>query len=123
MGLNRRWVTIRLNGMAKNIFSTLTAVLLLGCGSDNVVGGRAELPIGQECDIQFRRDALGQSADLPTSPTVGGINGATVNISGTLVSSNAEWVWIKKGNDSIWIPRSVILLIRVQNPTGPGPVQ
>lgn len=115
---------MRENGMAKKlIFSTLTAVLLVGCGSDNVAGGKAELPIGQQCEIQFRRDALGQSADLPTSPTVGGINGATVNISGTLVSSTAEWVVIKKDNDSIWIPRAVVLLIRVQNPTEPGPVR
>ena len=115
---------MRENGMAKRLsFSILTALLLVGCGSDNITSSKTELPIGRECEIQFRRDALGQSADLPTSPTVGGVNGATVNMSGTLVSSNAEWVVIKKDNDSIWIPRAVILLIRVPNPIEEGPAQ
>lgn len=115
---------MRENGMAKKlILSTLTAVLVVGCGSDNAAGGKAELPIGQQCEIQFRRDALGQGAELPTSATTGNINGATVNISGTLVSATAEWVVIKKDNDSLWIPRAVVLLIRVQNQTGPGPEQ
>jgi hypothetical protein len=69
---------------------------------------------GAYCTVQFRRDALGASRDLPVPPTTGSINGAEVCVSGKFSKMNEDWVVLteSKGGE-IWIPRSMILLIKV----------
>ena len=69
---------------------------------------------GRYCAVQFRRDALGASADLPVPPTTSSINGADVSVSGKFSKMNEDWVVLTDSRDAeIWIPRSVILLIKV----------
>ncbi len=73
-----------------------------------------QIPVGASCTIQFRRDALGANMSLPISPTTDSINGAIVSVSGTLAAINDEWVVISDAdNQQTWIPRSMILLVRV----------
>ena len=69
---------------------------------------------GAYCTVQFRRDALGASRDLPVPPTTGSINGAEVCVSGKFSKMNENWVVLTESNGGeIWIPRSMILLIKV----------
>jgi hypothetical protein len=42
--------------------------------------------------VQFRRDALGASAQLPISPGTSVINGASVVLRGKLVAVRGEWI-------------------------------
>ncbi len=68
---------------------------------------------GAYCTVQFRRDALGASANLPIPPTTGNINGAAVCVTGKFSKMNEDWVILTEGDSrEIWIPRSVILLIK-----------
>jgi len=69
-------------------------------------------PPGKSCSIQFRRDALGSGASGPSSPLAGNIDGAEVAISGTLKSSNDEWVILDVQGRETWVPKAVILLIQ-----------
>ena len=75
------------------------------------LGGERTPPVGKECVVQFRRDALGTAASLPVAPTTGSINGAQTAIGGKLLMVNSEWVLLNNGND-LWIPRASILLIQ-----------
>jgi hypothetical protein len=76
-------------------------------------GGETSPPLGKNCVIQFRRDALGAAANLPIAPTTGSINGAETCLGGQLKMVSSDWVVLDnlKGND-IWIPRAAILLIQ-----------
>ncbi len=56
--------------------------------------------------------ALGAGAGGPSSPTAGNINGADVAISGTLKSTNGEWVVLDVNGRETWVPKAVILLIQ-----------
>ena len=73
-------------------------------------GGERTPPIGKDCIVQFRRDALGAAAALPVAPTTGSINGAQTAIGGKLLMVNSEWVLLNNGND-LWIPTASVLLI------------
>ncbi len=82
--------------------------------SDQSSTNRTYPKAGAYCTVQFRRDALGASANLPISPTTGSINGARVCITGKFSKMNEDWVILTEGDSGeIWIPRSVILLIKV----------
>ena len=73
-----------------------------------------EIPTGTYCTIQFLRDALGGSTNLPISPTTSSINGAKVAISGYMLEMNDEWIVLKTqtdGGNELWIPRRNVLLI------------
>lgn len=63
--------------------------------------------------VQFRRDMLGASVDLPIGPTTQKINGANTSLRGRLKWSSENSVLISSGNDAIWIPRESILLIQI----------
>jgi hypothetical protein len=106
----------------RNEFAILVMVfVVLGTtGCDNKTSGSQSSPericpkLGASCTVQFRRDALGASANLPVPPTTSSINGANVSVGGKFSKMNEDWVVLKGGNKGeIWIPRSVILLIEV----------
>ncbi|MBN1805059.1 MAG: hypothetical protein JW837_07400 [Sedimentisphaerales bacterium] len=97
------------------IFSVLG---MIGCErkAPSILSGKNRTcpKAGACCTVQFRRDALGASANLPVPPTTDSINGAGVCVGGKFSKMNEEWVVITKDNSrEIWIPRSVILLIEV----------
>ena len=106
----------------RNEFSilVLTFVALGTIGCDNKTSDSRSSPesmcpkLGASCTVQFRRDALGASANLPVPPTTSSINGANVSVGGKFSKMNEDWVVLKGGNKGeIWIPRSVILLLEV----------
>jgi hypothetical protein len=70
---------------------------------------------GAYCTVQFRRDALGASSPLPVPVTTDGINGARVSLNGKFSQMDDSWVVLTAPGEKgeIWIPRSMILLIRV----------
>lgn len=51
--------------------------------------------IGEECEVFFRHDVLGQGNDIPSSVTATGVNGADVSIKGELLEVNEDWVVLK----------------------------
>lgn len=72
---------------------------------------------GAYCSVQIRRDYLGASRELPVSPTTSSINGAEVSVSGRFLRADAEWIVLSDiDHRELWIPRSVILLMRVEIP-------
>lgn len=71
---------------------------------------------GSHCTVQFRRDYLGSSRELPVAPTTSSINGAEVSVSGRFLRSDEEWIVLTNSNQELWIPRSVILLMIVDAP-------
>jgi len=71
---------------------------------------------GAICTVQFRRDALGAGASLPIPPTTDNINGAQVSIGGRFSRMDDSWIVLtafQNDKEEIWIPHSVILLIKV----------
>ena len=72
----------------------------------------AHLPLRANCTVQFKRDLLGASANLPVSPTTESINGVSVSVSGTLLSLDREWIVLKSGNGTVWVPRQNVLLLQ-----------
>lgn len=86
-------------------------LLLTGCDR-STAAVHPSPPVGKSCSIQFRRDVLGSGASGPSSPLAGNINGADVAISGTLKSSNGEWVVLDVQGIETWVPKGVILLIQ-----------
>lgn len=71
---------------------------------------------GTHCTVQFRRDDLGASRELPVAPTTSSINGAEVSVSGRFVRGDEEWIVLTNANQELWIPRPVILLMIVDLP-------
>jgi hypothetical protein len=77
-------------------------------------GGRLAQMHTRICTVQFRRDALGASRDLPVSPMTGGINGATVAVVGKLRSFDDAWLAVDTEKDGVvFIPKEVVLLVQV----------
>ncbi len=76
---------------------------------------RAHPRVGEQCTVQFRRDALGAATELPISPLTNSTNGAETSVSGTLVSADDRWVVLDRGDgDELWIPTSNVLLLRLR---------
>jgi hypothetical protein len=99
--------------VARLIFCFLS--ILAGCSQavrpDPSLGDH----IGQSCTVQFRRDALGAGADIPVPPTTDAINGASVNITGTLRKAGSDWVVVEFGNEQYFIATHAILLLKFNN--------
>ena len=72
------------------------------------------LPLGKQCTVHFRRDALGGAADLPVPPMTSSINGALVSISGTLRQVDERWIVLEPAGrqERVWVARSSVLLIK-----------
>lgn len=88
----------------------VAALGLAGCGRSDKV---KQPPRAKSATVQFRRDFLGASMDLPVSPATDGINGAMVSMSGKLKMVNEEWVVLGQAKEEIWIPRENVLLIKI----------
>ncbi|MEM9294944.1 MAG: hypothetical protein AAGA57_04005 [Planctomycetota bacterium] len=79
------------------------------------------VPVGAYCTIQFKRDVLGASGDLPVSPTADSIHGASLSIRGSLVTMNRDWVVIKQEDVAVaevWVPRANVLLLSIRRQGG-----
>jgi hypothetical protein len=99
--------------MARSRFLIILAIALVvsACGTPTQSTSE-DFPIGQDCTVQFRRDALGQGASLPTSPLTDSINGATVSIAGKCLKVTPEWIVVEGQVEKYWIPRTAVLLVR-----------
>jgi hypothetical protein len=84
--------------------------LFAGCDSNSTP--MRTPPVGKQCTIQFRRDALGAGADMPVPPMTDNINGADTSISGTLKSSTGEWIVLDRNGSEVWVPKTAVLLIK-----------
>ena len=82
-------------------------ILLTGCAQPR------QPPTGKTAIVQFRRDALGSASNIPVSPATGSINGAKVCLTGKLLTVNEEWIVLEYEKQKHWIPRDVVLLIKV----------
>lgn len=94
--------------------SIAVALIISGVNDSKAAfGGERTPPIGKDCVVQFRRDALGAAAALPVSPLTGSINGAETTVSGKLAMVGSEWVVVTRniGGD-LWIPKTSVLLIQ-----------
>lgn len=100
-------------------------VLMAGCDDPSApLGGRAlgvpseSTPrVGADCTVQFRRDVLGAATDLPVPPLTGSINGAEVAVSGRFLRMDDDWIVLEHvEGHQLWVPRAVVLLLRVQSP-------
>jgi hypothetical protein len=78
-------------------------------------GDRSAQPIygksGTQCEVQFRRDALGAAAALPISPQTGSINGAVVALNGKLEKTGVDWIVVSNADGDHLIPMHAILLV------------
>ncbi len=63
--------------------------------------------------VQFRRDTLGASANLPIGPRTTSTNGAETSLSGKLVRVVDEDIVIEEDRRLKWIPREVILYVEL----------
>jgi hypothetical protein len=98
-------------------------LLLTGCDRAHAANSpdQRQPPTGRDCTVQFRRDFLGTSRDLPVSPTANTIGGSETCVRGRLMAVTDEWVVlayaVPVGNKPLerefWIPRNVVLLIDI----------
>jgi len=110
---------------------SVAALLCTGCfywdASRTVQGsseeGTLETRIGQDCAVIFRRDALGVSRDAPISPHTTNFNGVEAAVYGRLVDVERDAIMLKRNTrpaeETYWIPRSAILMIRFEGETPP----
>ena len=92
------------------------SLTVLGCmpGSGAGTTNGAEVRVGEQCTVQFRRDALGAAHPNPVPPLTNSINGAETSVSGTLVSADDSWVVLDRGDSGeLWIPTSNVLLLQL----------
>jgi hypothetical protein len=90
--------------------SAIVALLLAGCGE----GASGDGPkVGSACRISFRRDALGDAANLPVPVETDTINGVPVTMRGKLLRADRDWIVLEVGSELRWIPRDVVLFIDV----------
>jgi hypothetical protein len=68
--------------------------------------------VGQDCDVQFRRDALGAATPNGISPETGEYNGSVVHMLGTLKKAQADAIVISDGQSEYVIPMHAILYVK-----------
>jgi hypothetical protein len=95
--------------LSRFLCALLVAVVLVGCNQQVT----EQPPVGSSVTVQFRRDALGSANANAVPPTTDSINGAAVSMGGSLTKVNKDWVVIESGGKTFWIPKSAVLLIRV----------
>jgi hypothetical protein len=88
------------------------AIMLSGCGS--TPDSLANSKIGQKCEVQFRRDALGLASPSPTSPDTGNFNGADVAINGTLKKAQADSILVSTPKADYLIPMRAVLCLKFE---------
>lgn len=91
---------------------------LVSCESEGItdngsnINDSVERNVGKECVVQFKRDILGQSAELPTPANTESINGAEVQLTGKYLGVSDEWVIIEQDGEEIWIYKPNILYLK-----------
>ena len=76
--------------------------------------------VGEECVIEYRRDALGAGAALPIGPEVDETNGSQVCTHGKLTDVEREGIVVERAISqttttfTFWIPFHAILNVRFQ---------
>jgi hypothetical protein len=85
------------------------AMTLLGCNQP--LESPARFRIGQNCEVQFRRDALGAAAPNGIPPNTSSMNGAIMNIVGTLSKADANWVVVTNNSKEYMIPTHAVLYL------------
>ena len=74
--------------------------------------------LGERCEVQFRRDALGAGATVPIPPTTDEMNGAAVAQFGKLIAIEGEGLVIEDAlhpDQTYWIPYQVVLSVKFTN--------
>jgi hypothetical protein len=69
-------------------------------------------PIGKNCTVQLRRDALGTAASSPVPPLTGMHNGAETAVAGKLKLVTSDWVVLDRPGGELWIPKHSVLLLQ-----------
>ena len=90
--------------------------LLIALCASVFLGGCATVgtpKVGAPCKVQFRRDALGGSSNLPIGPMVDRSDGATVSLNAKYKAMSKDWIVVQDESGDIWIPCSTILLFKV----------
>jgi len=90
------------------------AIFCVGCNTNSDPSLASK--IGQKCEVQFRRDALGMAGALPASPQTGELNGAPVSMVGTLKRVNSDWIVLAGETSESIIAVPTILLLKFQQP-------
>ena len=103
----------------------VAALAIAGCGASPSTNPSTEE--GTACRVYFRPDVLGCARDLPISVMVDSHSGARVSVAGSIKHVDEDWVVLEeKGkhfNSEIWIPRDMVLAIKVLGPPKPQAVQ
>jgi len=98
-------------------FAVLLAILSAGCDVPRAPDSVLTKLHGQNVTVFIRHDVLGQASDIPSSISVGVLNGAEVSLTGKLILSSPQWIVIEV-LDSRWtIPRENVLAIRQITPS------
>ena len=100
----------------KTVTLAIIVVLVLGISSCGRAPGQLASYVGQNCEVQFRRDALGGAAALPVPPTTDNINGAQVSLSGRLDAATSNSILIVAAQKRYWIPLDSVLLVEFSVP-------
>ena len=92
----------------------LCALLMVsGCSQPRIA---AERMVGRQCQVQFRRDALGVASNTGASPTTGEFNGVTMLMYGKLDAALTDSVVLSNDKGTHFIPMHSILIISVDPP-------
>jgi hypothetical protein len=103
----------------------MNALYYLGlCAIVVLTGCNAQLPspltarVGQSCEVQFRRDALGAAAPNGISPDTGEYNGMAMSVIGRLTKVFANSILLRKvdvvggGESEYVIPMDSVLYLK-----------
>jgi hypothetical protein len=91
----------------------LLLILLVSCHKSGPKAVAEPIPpLGKNCTVQFRRDALGAAATSPIPPLTGSFNGAETAIGGKLKNVTSEWIVIERAGSELWIPKRSVLLLQ-----------
>ena len=69
-------------------------------------------PIGKNCTVQLRRDAMGAAAPVPIPPLSANHNGIDTCVTGKLKMINPDWIVLDRNGSDMWIPKSSVLLVQ-----------
>jgi hypothetical protein len=92
------------------------AMMISGCSS-NAPEPLANTKIGQNCVVQFRRDALGSASPVPIGPDTDNFNNAEITIAGTLKKVQADAILIATSKADYLIPMRVVLCMKFESTT------
>jgi hypothetical protein len=95
------------------LVAVVSLALLLLPSRGRAAWTQTGIPIGANCTIQFRRDALGAASGVPVPPLTGSFNGADTCVAGKLKSINNDWLVLDHAGHDLWVPKAAVLLFEV----------